>query len=1007
MSAGPLRRPLPAVSGSRLLGRIFAALLGCLASAWLEWQLTPAEAPFPLYGALAGLSLAVLLQWGWAPLPLLWLSALGATLLNGQNPWLAGLDVSATLAGGALSSLLMRQRGLRLDLSHRSDLSLLLLGAIGGPLLSATLSTSGRQALGLLGIIPWETTLWCRWAAQTLAVMSLTPALLSLCNPPARTQSALRHLAQGTLAAASLAAGAWAFFGPYQPEHGLSPWLFLPALLLLWMGLRFDGLRLNAWTALALVLQAAAATRLGQGPFVFSSQPFNIGLLWGYGVSLAAIPLVTHALLAELRRERSRWQEALQAQGLGIAEWDLLRGRQTASARWQELGGREPHEHPAQWLEQVHPLDREPASRRLQQLLATPGDSTEPLQAISLSLRLPSADQRDWRWHELQLQVQERNERGLPQQLLATLADSHWQRTAEERQRMSVSLFQHLHEGLLVTDTQHQVLDANPSYCRMLGSTREALAGTIAAPLEAQTLRRSGIDPQILLSELREQGHWQGRVQCLRADGQPCTLQLTVSSIPEPSGPLRYHVVAVSDLTQQVQQQALLDRQARLDPLTGLPNQSEFRRRLDAARQLSDAQGFRLCVACLDLDLFKRFNALGGEALADRLLAQVAQRLQTALRSAPEWSDELARLGGDEFGLILRCRDTEEAALAAERMLNVLRAPFHLEGVFEPLELTGSLGATLYPIDHSDGETLMRHAAHALYRVKRSGRNSYQFFDTAKRLRSEARVLVLGRMQEALDASELQLYYQPKVDLREGRVIGVEALLRWQHPERGLLAPAHFLPEVESTGLGVRIGDWVIEQALRQCAHWLEAGLRLQLSVNVSARHLQSPDFAQRLRELLARHPADVAHHLVLEVLESTALADIDATQALIGQCRALGVRFALDDFGTGYSTLTYLKRLTIDTLKIDRSFVQNMLIDAQDRALVDGVVGLARHFGCSVVAEGVETAAHAQALMAMGCHLGQGSGISVPMPAADVAAWVQSFERNPVLASRAIAMPA
>jgi diguanylate cyclase (GGDEF)-like protein/PAS domain S-box-containing protein len=710
--------------------------------------------------------------------------------------------------------------------------------------------------------------------------------------------------------------------------------------------------------------------------------------------------LAAAGLGAALRYCRRRpWHAPLEWAGLGAAQWDLTRRRCRASPAWQRLAGElEPGLSPADWLaQQTHPLDLPRLAPRLEALLLGRDEGDE----WQAPLRLPAPQGGEWRWYELRLQVPGRRRDGSARRLCALLSDITWQRVAEERQRMSVSLFQHVHEGLLVTDTEHRVLDANPSYCRLMGESREALSGRIAAPLEEAALRLSGHDPRLLGEALREAGSWQGRVQCRRADGQVRALDLSVCEIPEPDGPPRYRVVTVGDLTEQMRQQALLDHQHAFDALTGLPNQAEFRQRLDAALAASQREGFSLCVACLDLDQFKRINTLHDRELGDRVLMQVAQRLQGALRSSEEWSDLLARLGGDEFGLLLRCRDAEEAQRALERVLNVLRAPIHLEGVLEPLDLTASVGATLYPRDQSDGETLQRHAAHALYRVKRSGRNRHEFFDTEKRARSEARALALGRMQEALDADELQLYYQPKVDMRRGRVLGAEALLRWIHPERGVLGPAHFLPMLEQTGLAVRVGDWVIEQALKQSAAWLAQGLTLRVSVNVAARHLQADDFSQRLQELLARHPEPLAEHLMLEVLESTALADIEATQALIKRCRAFGVRFALDDFGTGYSTLTYLKRLPVDSLKIDRSFVQNMLIDAQDRALVEGVIGLARHFGCSVVAEGVETASHARALMALGCDQGQGNGIAEPMPAAALAAWVTQFEASPVLAGR------
>jgi EAL domain-containing protein (putative c-di-GMP-specific phosphodiesterase class I) len=252
--------------------------------------------------------------------------------------------------------------------------------------------------------------------------------------------------------------------------------------------------------------------------------------------------------------------------------------------------------------------------------------------------------------------------------------------------------------------------------------------------------------------------------------------------------------------------------------------------------------------------------------------------------------------------------------------------------------------------------------------------------------------MAIGRVQDALDRAEFVLFYQPIVNMKSSRVIGVEALLRWDHPDQGMVAPLQFLPLIESTGLSARIGDWVLGQALEHLAQWRRAGLDITVNVNVSARHLQEPDFVQRLSELLARHDAPLAESLKLEIVESAAHADLEATSALLARCRALGVRSALDDFGTGYSTLTHLQRLPVDVLKIDRSFVNHMLDDAQDRALVEGVIGLARTFGCSVVAEGVESPAQARMLMDLGCELGQGTGIGSPMPASQVADWVKGY---------------
>jgi diguanylate cyclase (GGDEF)-like protein len=455
---------------------------------------------------------------------------------------------------------------------------------------------------------------------------------------------------------------------------------------------------------------------------------------------------------------------------------------------------------------------------------------------------------------------------------------------------------------------------------------------------------------------------------------------------------VRHHVLVISDITEQRLQRERLERQAHYDELTRLPNRARMSQMLADAMAAAERDGYLLAVCYLDLDHFKPVNDRLGHAAGDRLLVELAQRLRGALRSNANGSDCAARLGGDEFVLLLRASSLDEARLAIERVLRVVAQPYAIDPASEPVQVTASVGATVFPHDRSDADTLLRHADHAMYGAKQAGRNGYLFFDAEHSRRAEERVMAIGRVQEALDNHELVLYYQPKVDMRRGVVLGVEALLRWNHPEHGVIAPLQFLPLIEHTGLSASIGDWVLEQALEQLAHWPRMGLDLTVSVNVSARHLQEPDFAQRIGELLARHPWPLGARLELEVLETAALADVGYTSQLLERCRRLGVRFSLDDFGTGYSTLTYLKRLPVDVLKIDRSFIHNMLDDRQDLAIVEGVIGLARTFGCGVVAEGVESPAQARLLIEMGCDVGQGQGIASPMPATSVYRWVHEY---------------
>lgn len=979
----------------RELGRLAGVAAAMLGVGWLGLSSAPLPTHISPFWPAAGLALAALLRWGPHMALGIALGAFVLALLQGADAPQAALLAFAHLSGPAVAAWLLRRVDFGARLERRRDVACMLaFGALLGPLVSASCGVVALQlradAIELSTGMAW----WCWWGGSAVGALLAGTTLLNLCRPTGRPGRSPRRLGvDGLLFAATLVVTLMLFFGPAGAAP--SPWLFVPHLLLGALALHGSAASpaMASTAALLMALLATLATGRAQGPFAGPELLPSLGLLWGYAASAAAMPLLTQALTCEARADRRRWQRALEAAGLGATEWRLdARGlphgiEEQASPAWVQMIGplRPDDAAPLAWLDAVHPLERERARTLLSDSCAPGGaDDAE----LVLRLRRPDGD---WRTARLRLHVQKRDRQGRARRLLAMLIDVSWQRVAEERQRMSVSLFQHLHEGLVVTDCEHHLIDANPSYCRMLGSTREELADRIAAPLLPTTLRHSGHEPAALEQALLEHGYWQGRVQTERTDGTPCILQLTVSTIPEPEGPLRYRVVTVSDLTQTVRQQQRLERQAHFDALTGLPNHDRFLSLLQQGLALSDREGFGLSICRLDLDQFKRVNAEHGAAVADALLRQVAERLRGALRHAEQWSDIVARLSGDEFALLLRTTDADEAGRAIERLLAALRLPYRLDNELV-IELTASIGATQYPQDRSDPETLMRHAGHALYRVKNGGRNDLRFFDTARHLRDEASLLALARTQQALDNGELRLFYQPKVDMKTGEVLGVEALLRWQHPQRGLLAPGHFLPQIERTGLAVHVGDWVIEQALKQSAQWLAAGRRWQVSVNVTARQLQWTDFAQRLQELIARHAEPVASHLNIEVLESAALADIATTHALIERCRAFGVTFSLDDFGTGYSTLTYLQRLPIDRLKIDRSFVQNMLTDAKDRALVEGVVGLARHFGCGVVAEGVESIVHARALLSLGCRLGQGNGIAPAMAVADLEAWVANF---------------
>jgi diguanylate cyclase (GGDEF)-like protein len=430
---------------------------------------------------------------------------------------------------------------------------------------------------------------------------------------------------------------------------------------------------------------------------------------------------------------------------------------------------------------------------------------------------------------------------------------------------------------------------------------------------------------------------------------------------------------------------AELRRIAFADPLTGVPNRALFHDRLAhaAARvdRATEAGGSRdrarLGLLYIDLDGFKAVNDSDGHGVGDAILREVGQRLKRIARE----SDTLARLGGDEFVLLMEAvSGPGDAQSAAERVLATLREPFELP--HRRVTLSCSIGIGIYP-DHGPPERLMVSADAAMYQVKRAGGDGCALFEPGMQQDSGEQLDLQQELRGALDRGELRLHYQPKVDARSGRLAGAEALLRWQHPARGTIGPAGFIPIAERFGLIVRIGEWVIEEACRQIAAWSGEGRPLAVSINLSAHQLRHPELPARVQAALRRHGVD-ASQLVCEITESVAMEDTPTTQRVIEQLTALGLKLSIDDFGTGYSSLAALRQLRPHELKIDRSFVVDVAANADARAVVDAIVGLAHALGVRVVAEGVETAVQHEALVALGCDALQGFHFGRPVPAPD-----------------------
>ncbi len=558
-------------------------------------------------------------------------------------------------------------------------------------------------------------------------------------------------------------------------------------------------------------------------------------------------------------------------------------------------------------------------------------------------------------------------------------------RLAEARQKMAASVFSHSREGITITDADGVIIDVNEAFTRITGYSRNEAMGQ--NPRILKSTRQSPEFYEAMWHELNVRGHWSGEIWNCRKNGEVYPEMLTISAVLHVNGATQHYVALFTDITALKEHQSQLEHIAHYDGLTGLPNRVLLADRLQQAISQCQRRDRSIAVVYLDLDGFKAINDQHGHAHGDELLILVSQRIKAALREG----DTLARIGGDEFVAVLVDLDqASESDPVLKRMLQAASDRVTVKG--RKMQVSASIGVTFYPTDGVDADQLMRHADQAMYQAKLAGKNRFHVFDIAQDTAIQIRQDSLEQIRNALDNKEFVLYYQPKVNMKTGQVTGAEALIRWQHPERGLLPPADFLPIIENHPISIEVGEWAIATALAQMRAWNISGFYIPVSVNVSARELQHGGFATRLAVLLAAYPEVMPCDLELEVLETSALEDIVQVSEVINSCQALGVRFALDDFGTGYSSLTYLRRLPVEVLKIDRSFVRDMITDPDDLAIVQGVVGLANAFHREVIAEGVESEAHGNLLLSIGCELVQGYGIARPMPAAGLPDWVASW---------------
>jgi diguanylate cyclase (GGDEF)-like protein/PAS domain S-box-containing protein len=600
----------------------------------------------------------------------------------------------------------------------------------------------------------------------------------------------------------------------------------------------------------------------------------------------------------------------------------------------------------------------------------------------------------DWIWVRSRGKVVERDAAGNPLRMAGTARDITVARRAERERRVALEVLRSMGEAVAVIDLDFCFISVNPSFSRITGYSEEEVAGQNSSLLDSQ--QHSADFYRRVRDILERTGHWAGEMWQRRKDDEEFLGWIEMSEVRDSLGIRSHFVAVVNDITDKKRAEQELRYLANYDTLTGLPNRALLSERLGRAIVRARRQETRVAVLFLDLDRFKDINDSMGHAAGDRLLKAAATRLQATVSA----SDTVARLGGDEFTVVL---EDVESLVAVERMardiLIAFTAPLELDERHD-VSITPSLGISLYP-DHALVPTdLLKFADTAMYQAKAEGRNTYQIYNETMDTEARQRAAIISALRKAIERNEFRLMFQPRMSLADGSVTGVEALLRWKSAELGEISPSVFVPLAEESGLILSMGEWVLRAACQQLKDWRRQGFNdISIGINVSVLQLLRGNLPVFLSEQL-RHFGLPAERIELEVTESMVMQNAQQATAVLNELRQLGVSLAIDDFGTGYSSLVYLKRLPIDTLKIDKEFIDDLTRDADDEAITSTIITMGHSLGLNVIAEGVETEAQLNFLRDHGCDEIQGHWLSRPMEGADCLAFVRSWQPENVLAA-------
>ncbi len=689
----------------------------------------------------------------------------------------------------------------------------------------------------------------------------------------------------------------------------------------------------------------------------------------------------------KLQQNKESLSHAQEIAHIGNWDWGLSTGEVFWSDEFFRIFGFKPGEfdptHDA-FMDAIHPDDRKMVRSEIDDALLNKGNKY----IVEYRVVHPDGQCRMVR----EIGSISRDENGVPFSMRGTVQDITEMKEAEENLLLSHLVIENASESVLITDRKNKIIDVNPAFEKTTGYNRDEVLGK--DPRINQSGRHDKVFFQNMWDAINTEGCWSGEIWDRRKDGEVYPTWLTINTIRGFQGEVNHYVGIFTDISDQKSNEEELEKLAFFDPLTKLPNRALFRDRLNREISLAKRNATKLAVFFIDLDRFKYVNDTFGHDMGDELLVEVAGRIVKCVRK----SDTVGRLGGDEFTIILpHCKDTESISHVAESVIASLQTSFPIRG--NEIFVGASIGIAIYPVDGNDYENLTRNADLAMYQAKEEGRGIYRFYSEEMNTRNAVKHAMEMDLRYALNEEQFLLYYQPKINLENGQLSGMEALIRWHHPVRGMITPSEFIPLAEESGLIVNIGEWVIEEACRQTRLWLDQiDENLRVAVNLSAKQFQDPELFNKVSNILSLTGLP-ANCLEFEITESTIMDNPGLAIETMKKIRDIGIHISIDDFGIGYSSLSYLKQFPLHSLKIDQTFVRDMTLDSDDVAIIDAIISMSHALNLSVVAEGVETEEQLSFLKSKKCNSVQGYLFSKPLDSDMFIGYLEHYQAERTLA--------